>query len=109
MRWVAKCGKVGYTAFEGSLAAQTDFAEYCGEVCKSGEPGCWKPADPPKDPHYTVPEGVIKSRIEGRWYRVAAPVEMSAKRTTIRKRVPTQTSSSTVPTVVREGAAAGCL
>ena len=32
VRWVAKCGKVGYTAFEGSLAAQTDFAEYCGEV-----------------------------------------------------------------------------
>ena len=72
MRWVAKCGKVGYTAFEGSLAAQTDFAEYCGEVCKGGEPGCRKPADPPKDPHYTMPEGVIKSRIEGRWYRVAA-------------------------------------
>jgi hypothetical protein len=58
VRWVAKCGKVGYTAFEGSLAAQTDFAEYCGEVCKGGEPGCWKPADPPKDPHYMVPEGV---------------------------------------------------
>ena len=74
VRWVAKCGKVGYTAFEGSLAAQTDFAEHCGAICKGGEPGCWKPADPPKNPHYTVPEGVITSKIEddgsSKWYWV---------------------------------------
>ena len=41
---------------------------------KGGEPGCWKPADPPKDPHYTMPEGVITSKIEddgsSKWYWV---------------------------------------